>query len=222
MSENLRRRPDSKQGAPAQRVRGRSTRESQAKIGELTVKLFTDNPAAFWSLSPELASVIEQYLQATGPRRRVPVFEGYMTEREREFKTSALSQLIGQYKNGVELEADEAARALSLAAALGQHAQPHKDTLLELVTTVLGLPLTSDKPEKVSIAKGKPEHHTFELVRGVTLSLAWDGALVALRFDPIEYRRRQKALSFVGIAADSNTDVARNHDAYIWTAPDER
>ena len=145
-----------------------------------------------------------------------------MTEREREFKISALSQLIGQYKSGDGLEADEAAKALSLAAALRQHEQPHKDTLLELVTTVLGLPLTSDKPEKVSIAKGKPEHHTFELVRGVTLSLAWDGALVALRFDPIEYRRRQKALSFVGIAADSNTDVARNHDAYIWTAPDER
>ena len=222
MSENLRRRADSKQGAPAQRERGRRTKESQAKIGELAIKLFTDDPAAFWSFSAELADTIEQHLQATAPRRRTPLFEGYMTEREREFKISALSQLIGQYKSGDGLEADEAARALSLAAALGQDAQPHKDTLLELVTTVLGLPLTSDKPEKVSIAKGKPEHHTFELVRGVTLSLAWDGALVALRFDPIEYRRRQKALSFVGIAADSNTDVARNHDAYIWTAPDER
>ena len=204
------------------RPRRPRTQESQAKIGELAVKLFTDDPTAFWSFSPGLASTIEQYLQETAPRRRTPVFEGYMTEREREFKISALSQLIGQYKSGVEFEADEAARALSLAAALRQHAQPHKNTLLELATKVLGLPLTSDKPEKVSIVKGKSEHHTFELVRGVTLSLAWDGALVAMRFDPIEYRRRQKALSFVGIAADSNTDVARNHDAYIWTAPDER
>ena len=209
-------------GGRARRPRRRNTQESQAKIGELAVKLFTDDPTAFWSLSPELASVIEQYLQTTAPRRRVPVFEGYMTDREREFKISALSQLIGQYKNGTELEADEAARALSLAAALGQHTLPHKDTLLELADTVLGLRLTSDKPEKVSISKGKSEHHTFELVRGVTLSLAWDGALVAMRFDPIEYRRRQKALSFVGIGADSNSDVARNHDAYIWTTPDER
>ena len=222
MSENLGKGPDSNEDDRAKRTRRRSTKESQTKIGELTIKLFTDNPAAFWSLSPELASVIEQYLQATAPRTRVPVFEGYMTEREREFKISELSQLICRYKNGVELEADEAAKALSLAAALRQHAQPHKDTLLEIANTVLGLPLTSAKPEKITISKGKSEHHTFELVRGVTLSLAWDGALVAIHFDPIEYHQRQKALSFVGIASDSNTDVARNHDAYIWTTPDER
>lgn len=195
----------------------------KVRIADVAIRLFQENPGSFWTALPELANAIELHLQSgSRGRSRVPVFEGYMTEREREFKLNSLAALAGRYQTTSTLEAVEASRALALAAALGEHAQTYKGILLEIAQMALGLSLTSDKPEKITISKGKSEHHTFELVRGVTLSLAWDGALVAMRFDPIEYRRRQKALSFVGIAADSNTDVARNHDAYLWTTPDER
>ena len=174
MSENLRRRPDTEQGAPVQRARGRNTRESQARIGDLAVKLFHENPASFWSLSPELADAIEQHLQASSRgRRRVPLSEGYMTEREREFKLRSLTELIDQYSQQGTLPLQDGQHALALAAALREHAAPHKKALMQIVEQVIGLPLDSPSPEKVTLVKGKPEHHTFDLVRGLKLSLAW-------------------------------------------------
>ena len=209
-------------GGRAKRSRRPSTRESQAKIGELAVKLFTDNPSAFWSFAPELANSIDQHLQgASSGRRRVPVFEGYMTEREREFKMRSLSELIDRYTQQGTLLLQDGQRALALAAALREHAAPHKKTLLEIVEQVIGVPLDSPGPEKVTFVKGKPEHHTFSLVRGLTLSLAWDGALIGVSIDPQEYRVRQRALSIVGIASDSRPDVASRHDEYLWNGLNE-
>ncbi len=223
MSANLGRRPDSEQGAPAQRARGRSTRESQARIGDLAVNLFHQNPATFWSLSPDLANAIEQHLQTSvRGRRRVPLSEGYMTEREREFKLQSLSELTARYRAAGTLQPDEARQALALSAALREHAVRHKAVLLEIMGHVLHLSLDSQKPEKLVFRKGKPEHHSFSLIRGLTLSLAWDGELIGIAFDPKEYAFRQKALSIVGIASDTQPDVAEHHDAYLWTATDGR
>lgn len=210
-------------GGRAKRPRRRNTKESQATIGELAVKLFTDNPAAFWSFAPELANSIDQHIQAgSSGRKRVPVLEAYLTEREREFKLRSLDELLERYRGTGPFRPDDALKALTLAAALREHAQPHKRTLLEIVERVLGISLGLEKPEKFTFLKGKPEHHTFELVRGLTLSLAWDGALISMAFDPKEFQHRQKALAFVGIATDSHQDVAKNHDAYLWTTIDER
>lgn len=210
-------------GDRAKRSRRPSTQASQAIIGELAVKLFTDNPASFWSFAPELANSIDQHLMASSRgRKRVPVLDGYLTEREREFKLRSLAEMLEQYKGTGTLQHDDALKALTLAAALREHAQPHKKTLLEVVEHVLGISLGLDKPEKFTYLKGKPEHHTFELVRGLTLSLAWDGALIAISFDPKEFQHRQRALAFVGIATDPQQDVANNHDAYLWTTVNER
>ena len=134
----------------------------------------------------------------------------------------ALTEILERYRGTGTLQSDEALKALALAAALRKHAQSHKQTLMEVVERILGMPLGLEKPEKFTFLKGKPEHHTFELVRGLTLSLSWDGAVVGIRTDPKEYQKRQQALSFVGIAADNQRDVAENHDAYLWTTVDER
>ena len=99
-----------------------------------------------------------------------------MTEREREFKLRSLAELVGRYREQRELSYEEARQMLALAAALQEDAVPYKQTLLEILEQVLRLSLDSPKSEKIAFAKGKSEHHTFDLVRGVTLSLAWDGA----------------------------------------------
>jgi hypothetical protein len=150
------------------------------------------------------------------------LFEGYMTEREREFKLRSLTELVDRYTQHGTLPLQDGQRALALAAALREHAAPHKKVLMQIVERVIGVPLESPGPEKVTLVKGKPEHHTFELVRGVTLSLAWDGVLLAITLDPEEYQIRKRALSFVGMASDTEPDVAENHDRYLWDAPDGR
>ena len=208
-------------GKPAKRSRGGRNRESQTQIAELAIKKFLEDPSAFWSSFPELAHVIELHLQESSRgRRRIPVFEGYMTEREREFKLQALSDVVERYRATHTLQPDEAQKALALAAALQQGAEPYKKLLLEIVEGIIGVPLNSLDLQKITLVKGKTAHHTFELVRGLTLSLAWDGELVAIELVPEEYQKRQKALSFVAIASDTMPDVASKHDAYLWDAPD--
>lgn len=200
-----------------------SPKQRQTQIAELAIKKFLENPSTFWASFPELAHAIELHLQeGSRGRRRVPVFEGYMTEREKEFKLQALSETIERYRAARMLQPDEAQKALALAAALQQHAQAYKQELLEIVVHIIGVPLDSPDPQKASLVRGKTAHHTFELVRGLTLSLAWDGELVAIELDPEEYQKRQKALSLVGIASDPMPDVASNHDAYLWDAKDVR
>jgi hypothetical protein len=185
----------------------------------MTIRLFTENPSAFWSSFPELANAIELHLQASSKRAsRVPLSEGYMTERERQFKLNALSETIEQYRASGKIEPDNARRALALAAAVGEHASPYKQTLLEIVERVLGLPLNFQNPEKLTFLKGKSEHHTFQLVRGLTLSLAWDGELIAISLDPSQWRLRAQMLSIVGIGRDQASDVAERHDDYLADA----
>ena len=144
--------------------------------------------------------------------------DGYMTERERGFKLRSLGELIERYRSMGSLPSEEAHRALALAAALREHAEAYKQTLLEMVERVLGLHLDSPEPEKLSVVKGKLEHHTFQLARGVTLSLAWDGALLAITLDPHQWWLRSQALSIVGIGRDQASDVAERHDDYLADA----
>ncbi len=223
MSEQPRnRQKPSEEGRPKTPKR-QMGKESQAHIGELAIQRFLENPSAFWSFAPELANSIEQHLQTSSRKyKRVPVFEGYMTEREREFKLRSLGELIERYRSVGSLPSEETHRALALAAALREHAQAYKQTLLEMVERVMGLSLDSPTPVKLTIVKGKPEHHRFDLVRGVILSLAWDGVLLAVTLDPEEYQFRKRALSFVGMASDTESDVAENHDRYLWDVADGR
>ena len=198
-------------------------RESKVKIAELAIQQFTESPSAFWESFPERANAIEHHLQSRrSAPKRVPVFDGYMTERERDFKLRSLTKIIKGYKESEIMTPEEARTALGLAAALRENAEPFKKTLLEILLRVIRLALGSERAERITFLKGKSVHHTYELARGITLSLAWDGALIKIELDAKEYQYRERALSFVGIAHDGRSDVARNHDKYLWTAPDEQ
>ena len=87
---------------------------------------------------------------------------------------------------------------------------------------IIGCPTCWAKSKSWASVAAFGTHHTFDLVRGVTLSLAWDGGLLAISLNPEEYQRRKRALSFVGMASDTATDVAENHDKYLWDAADAR
>ncbi|MCH8205424.1 MAG: hypothetical protein IH956_00280 [Chloroflexi bacterium] len=217
MNGKLRKQPKKAEQAERTKPRRTTPKGSLTQIAEIAVRQFTENPSAFWGSFPKLANAIELHLQSTsGGRKRVPVFEGYMTERERESRLRKLSETVDQYKTSGTLEPEQARRALELAALLREDTAPYRETLLKMAQHILGVPLDSEKPQKVRFLRGKAEHHTFELVRGVTLSLAWDGQLISLRLDPKEYQYRRKALSMVGIGRSGQRDVSVNHDSYLW------
>jgi hypothetical protein len=67
------------------------------------------------------------------------------------------------------------------------------------VHKILDLPLVPEKPTSISFLKGKPVHHAYSLIRGLTLSLTWDGKLIKIEHDLKELQFRQQAVSFVGI-----------------------
>jgi hypothetical protein len=69
--------------------------------------------------------------------------------------------------------------------------------------------------QTISLIKGKAEHHSYSLIRGVTLSLTWDSKLIKIDIDPDELDKRRKALSFVGCDSDIRPDVAYRHDEYL-------
>lgn len=193
---------------------------SLTQIAEMALRLFVEDPSPFWSSMPELANAIELHLQASSTgRKRAPVFDGYLTERDRETRLSSLADKVERYESLGTLEREEARKALELAAMLQGHAAPYKEALLQIVERVLGMPMDSQRLRKLSLLKGKAEHHTFELVRGLTLSLTWDGQLIRLELDPKEYQYRRRAMAMVGIGRSGQTDIAVNHDRYLW---DER
>ena len=140
-----------------------------ARIGDIAIEHFTANPSAFWTSFPELANAIELHLQSSSRRyERVPVFEGYMTERERVFKMRSLTEIMDHYNNRQTLPQEEGRRSVELAAALREHADEHKETLYKIIEHVLGLPLNSTKTEKITVQKGKSVHHTYNIDSFVT------------------------------------------------------
>lgn len=209
--------PKPRQQAESSKAKANRSRQGHARIAEIAIAQFTGNRSAFWSASPELANAIEQYLKSrTRPPRGSGMFEGYMTDRERQFKLGVLSEIIERYRAEGKLSIEDGKAALEHASALREHSAPFKDTLVNIAERVFDVHLNSMRPQKITLERGKSKHHTYELVRGLTLSLTWDGALIEVQVDPDEYQRRRQAMSFVGSAEDVRPDVAANHDMYVW------
>jgi len=78
-------------------------------------------------------------------------------------------------------------------------------------------PRKDGKPVEKVVGEGKATRMV-PVVKGVELRLTWDLELVSVYLDPKQWRLRGQALSFVGIEADSATDVAERHDDYLVDA----
>jgi hypothetical protein len=87
--------------------------------------------------------------------------------------------------------------------------------LLSLLHQATGILFSKvKKATKIPIREGKAIKEV-AILRGVYLHLTWNDRLVAISISPAKLKERSKALKFVGIAKDTASDVAQNHDAYL-------
>ncbi len=192
------------------------------EIVRLLIKEFQEAPEELRSYYPHIADKIERHISPKKPSRdRERPFYHYLTEREQEFRLNSLRSIIEKFQADGQVSKDEAIKALEDAAALQDHAEAFKDSLLALAQQALGLSLDAGEKQTISLIRGKAEHHSYVLVRGVTLSLTWDRKLIKIVVNPEELVQRQKALSLVGCGSDSESDVAIRHDAYLGSSFNE-
>ncbi len=192
------------------------------KIFKFFIKEYQEAPEELWSHYPLVADELDRYINPKKPSRdRERPFYHYLTEREREFRLSSLRSVVEKFRDNGQVSKEEAIKALEDAAALQQHAETFKDSLLALAQQTLGLSLDAGEKKPIFLSKGKPEHHSYVLVRGVTLSLTWDRKLIKITVNPEELIQRQKALSLVGCGYDKQPDVARKHDEYLGSSFNE-
>ena len=184
----------------------------------MLAKEFREAPEDMWAWFPEIAAKLDKLLTPKRPASNSESLHySYLGERERDFRLKTLASIIETSKD-TDITQEEAVEALENAAALREQAEPYKDAVLTLLGKALQFPLDHAEAKTMHFQKGKPEHHTYALARGITLSLTWDRKLIKITFDPMEFSVRRKALSFVGVASDKDRDVARRHDFYLENA----
>ena len=192
------------------------------KIFKFFIKEYQEAPEELWSHYPLVADELDRYINPKKPSRdRERPFYHYLTEREREFRLSSLRSVVEKFRDNGQVSKEEAIKALEDAAALQHHAETFKDPLLALAQRTLGLSLDAGEKQTISLIRGTAEHHSYVLVRGVTLSLTWDRKLIKITVNPEELIQRQKALSLVGCGYDKQPDVARKHDEYLGSSFNE-
>ncbi len=192
------------------------------KIFKFFIKEYQEAPEELWSHYPFVADELERYINPKKPSRdRERPFYHYLTEREQEFRLNSLRSIIEKFQADGQASKDEAIKALEDAAALQDHAEAFKDSLLALAQRALGLSLDAGEKQTISLIRGKAEHHSYVLVRGITLSLTWDRKLIKIDVAPKELAERRKALSLVGCGYDKQPDVAHKHDAYLGSSFNE-
>ena len=189
----------------------------------LLVKAYREYPEELNSYFPELAAKVKELITPTSPPSEAEsIGRSPLTEIERGFRQNSLLATLDKAGNGEVISKEEAVKALEDAAALGEHAWHSREEVLDIAIMTLDLPLVPEESVSVIFHEGRPVHHTYSLVRGMTLSLTWDGRLIKVDLDAKELKFRRKALSIIGIGSDTQSDVAENHDAYLAEIYDER
>lgn len=189
--------------------------KENGELISLLAKAFQETPDDVWSMFPEIAAKLDERLTPKrSPSKAESLHYSNLGERERDYRLKALISIIEKWER-TSISTEEAIEALESAAALKELAASFKGTLLVLLEKALQFPLAGKEVRTLYFQKGKPEHHTFTLARGIVLSLTWDRKLIKISFDPREYSLRQKALSFVGAGSDTDSDVASRHDFYL-------
>ena len=143
-----------------------------------------------------------------------------MLEAEREQglqEEPTLQDIVQQFREHGNVPRPQAILALERAAAMGTDARPFNDDIVALAEQALGFPFDGSKGARLTIRKGQV-HHTYRLQRGLMLALRWDGKLLHIDVDKKEREIRRKALAFVGIGHETQTDVAEKHDEYLAQA----
>jgi hypothetical protein len=204
---------NSKAGNRQSRKDGRQVLKDE--LVNLLVQEFQRDAEHFRSHFPEIAEKVEALSSEKSRQPKDAILYTHLTEREREFRLNSLNAILGKAAGGEAMSKEEAVKALEDAAALREHAWGSREAVMDLARSAFDLPVVPEKSLSVPLLKGKQVHHTYELIRGVTLSLNWDGKLIRIDLDAKELGYRQKSLAFAGIGSDTKSDVAENHDAYL-------
>ena len=210
--------------ANTQEPTGRPIGDAQKEeLVTLLVKAYQEYPEELSSYFPELASKVRELTTpASPPSRTESIAHPLLTERSRGFRQNSLRATLDKAGNGEVISKEEAVKALEDAAALREHAWHSREEVSDIALMAFDLPSVPEESVSVLFLRDKPVHHTYSLIRGMTLSLTWDGRLIKVDLDAKELKFRRKALSIIGIGSDTQSDVAENHDTYLAEIYDER
>jgi len=190
------------------------------KLVQLLLDLHHDDPVRLRRNLPEIARELDRIFSPSQQQRSGRNPFG-LTDRERTFYKDSLEPLLRKSKSHI-LSKEEAVKGLEHAAALlidnYSPGYPPRQDLLRLVRKASGIvPRKTGKQEEKILRDGTPTR-TVPVVMGVDLHLTEDLKLISVTLDPQRWRRRAKALSFVGIGRDQASDVAERHDDYLADA----
>jgi hypothetical protein len=192
-------------------MKGHSPKSRQESILNLLLNKYQADPEGFSSYLPEVTRELEPLL----PSQHGGSLRSALTEQEQERLQKALLQLLGEKK----ISSEKAVQALEYCATLIQDeslpTKADRKILLSLLHQALGIPCSKVKKTTKIPIRGGEAIKEVAVLRGVYLHLSWNDRLVAISISPAKLKERSKALKFVGIAKDTASDVAQNHDAYL-------
>jgi len=199
--------------------KGSVSAKSKAKIVRTILEKFRRDPDFIASFFPEIFKGLSGL--KTGKSHPVPEAyqseHGELTELERKTREVKLRKLVEKFQTGVTLSKDEGSELLEHIASLGlKHVQEYS-VALKAVERALSINLDEERDQTRLFRKGRTG--TIQrLLPGIDLYLTWDGKLLKIKWHKGDIIRRNKALSFVGRGADSQSDVAGQHDEYLANA----
>ncbi len=191
------------------------TDEDKEGLVQMVVDLYSNNPSRLRTALPEAADLLDDL--ASVAARDLASSPFGLKYRERNFRPASLQAVLDRAADGEALTKEEAVETLEAAAVLGYDGWHLRHAVLDVARAAFDFTLVPEESRSIQILKGEQVHHTYSLIRGITLSLTWDGKLVKIDLDTKELKYRHQALSIIGIGRDKDnaTDVAENHDAYL-------
>lgn len=191
------------------------TDEDKEGLVRMVVDLYSDDPSRLRKSLPEAADLLDD-LASVAARDPASSPLG-LTYRERNFRPASLQAALDRTAGGEALTKEEAVEILEAAAVLGDDGWHLRHEVLDGAGAAFDFELVPEESRSIQILKGEQVHHTYSLIRGITLSLTRDGKLIKIDLDAKELKYRHQALSIIGIGRnkDNATDVAENHDAYL-------
>ena len=194
------------------------TAENKDELTQKVLDVYQEDPERLRELLPEVAILLDE-LQSHRQTRRVDRSSFGLTERERNFHTGALENILRRFRS---LDQAGAVKGLEHGANLlvddFTPGYPPRQELLKLVRKATGIqPRKTGKPVETVVREGESSR-IVPVVRGVDLHLTWEFKLIKVTMDPYQWRLRSQALGIIGIGLDTADDVAKDHDDYLVDA----
>ena len=194
------------------------TAENKDELTQKVLDVYQEDPERLRELLPEVAILLDEF-QSHRQTRRVDRSSFGLTERERNFHTGALENILRRFRS---LDQAGAVKGLEHGANLlvddFTPGYPPRQELLKLVRKATGIqPRKTGKPVETVVREGESSR-IVPVVRGVDLHLTWEFKLIKVTMDPYQWRLRSQALGIIGIGKDTADDVAKDHDDYLVDA----